>query len=292
MAYSLIEQSQLVAVDGSAPITDLLRRAKLAAVKLKASEFSVWVDLGMHGYKATDLIPAYRQVPYTIKFLNPYRGWLPVFGTVGETTKIYQPIDSVLTLSKTDSGYLTMPVAEEFRELVCNELEFQCDVKVHISTAVASSIVETVRNNVLEWTLKLEQAGIRGDGLTFTPEETTAAQSISVTNIHHGPVASVAHGSNVIHGVSETNSSATPQQIADAIASLLEAIQTVGPMDGMVTNAATDLSQAERELREGRVPFGRIAKAFDLLNKPGDLAIRAPGVVSRLHQLGQMIGLI
>jgi hypothetical protein len=37
MAQSLIEQLQLGAVDGSSPIADLLRKAKLAAVKLQAT---------------------------------------------------------------------------------------------------------------------------------------------------------------------------------------------------------------------------------------------------------------
>lgn len=80
MVQSLIEQLQLGAVDGTAPITDLLRRAKLAAVKLKTQDFATWVDLEITGYTDQPAVPDYRLVRGILKFLNPYHGWQPILG--------------------------------------------------------------------------------------------------------------------------------------------------------------------------------------------------------------------
>jgi len=40
-----------------------------------------------------------------------------------------------------------------------------------------SNIIERVKNKILDWAITLEENGILGDGLSFTSEEKTKAQS-------------------------------------------------------------------------------------------------------------------
>lgn len=47
-------------------------------------------------------------------------------------------------------------------------------------------ILETVRDVVLEWSLKLEEEGIVGEDMTFSKKEQNKAAS--VTNVFHAPV--------------------------------------------------------------------------------------------------------
>jgi hypothetical protein len=202
MAQSLIEQLQLGAVDGAAPITDLLRRAKLAAAKLGVADFAAWVDLELTGYADEETVPSYRRVHGHLKFLNPVRGWCPILGLSVLEQSVFQPVSELSALAKSESSFLTMTVPDEIWRMVCQNLGFNCDVKFHCSPTELHGVIEAVRNNVLEWTLKLEKAGIRGDGLSFTQAEAKAAQSMFVTNNYHGPVASVAHGTANIHTVS------------------------------------------------------------------------------------------
>jgi len=291
MAHSLIEELQLGAVDGSSPITDLLRRAKLAAVKLGATEFATWVDLEMSGYYDHDDVPTYRRVAGLLKFHNPYHGWRPVLGTDGIEQNVYQAIGEIAKLAKSEAGFVTSPVPEQIRQAISRQAGFLCDVRLHISTAAMESVVEAVRNSILEWTLKLEKAGIHGHGLSFTAEETKTAQSLFVTNNYHGPVASITQGtSNTIHGVSQTNASATPHEIAEAVAALISAVQTKGKPPSDTSEALSALTSTQPELKAGRVPFGKIAKALEVLGKSEDLAMKAPEVAGRLHQLAQMLG--
>jgi hypothetical protein len=105
MAQSLIEQIQLGAMDGAAPITDLLRRAKLAAVKLGASEFAAWVDLELTGYADEKTVPNYRRVHGNLKFLNAVRGWCPILGLSVLEQTVFQPISELSALTKSDAGF-------------------------------------------------------------------------------------------------------------------------------------------------------------------------------------------
>jgi hypothetical protein len=115
-------------------------------------------------------------------------------------------------------------------------------------------------------------------------------RNMNVTNNYHGPVGSVAHGNNRIGSVSQTNASATPQEIADAVSSLLTAIAAAGVRSDGSDATTADLATAETELRNGLVPFGKLSKALHVLSSAEDIALRAPEVVSKLHALWQMLG--
>jgi hypothetical protein len=64
MAISLVQQLQADAIQRSAPITDLLRKAKLVAAKLKRSDLSDWIGHEIGGYEGVpnSKLPAYRQI--------------------------------------------------------------------------------------------------------------------------------------------------------------------------------------------------------------------------------------
>jgi hypothetical protein len=49
MVQSLIEHLQMGATDGTSPIADLMREAKLAASQLKVTKFAKWADLELKG---------------------------------------------------------------------------------------------------------------------------------------------------------------------------------------------------------------------------------------------------
>ena len=245
----------------------------------------------MNGYKDHTSLPSYRHVSGVVMFHNPYHGWRPVLGLQGLTRIVFQPIGELFMLLQEKSGFLTMGVPEEFRRRVCDSAGFQCDVQFHVSQTAIAGIVESVRNSVLEWTLKLEQAGIRGEGLSFTLEETKTAHSLFVTNNYHGPVASISQGTkNTIQGVSQTNASATPMEIAEALAALITAIRTTGQALGDAGEATSALAAAQPELKAGRVPFSKISQGLEALGKLEDLAMKAPEVASRLQHLAQLFG--
>ncbi len=206
MAQSLMEQLQLGAIDGSTRITDLLRKAKLVAVTLKASDFASWVELEMSGYQSQTTVPDYRMLPVQTKFLNPVHGWCPVMGHGFANRKkaVGQPVGQLLAITEQseDAGYLTMAVPSKVADRLRATIGFDCDIQDHLSAASVRGIFDAVRNEILNWALTLAAAGVQGEGITFTPAEARAAQQ--VINNFHAPVAAFAQNDARIRSVVQT----------------------------------------------------------------------------------------
>ena len=73
---SLVEQMQREAIDQSIPVSQLLRRAKLAAFKLQLKPSLAWVDHELDGYRGVMLadLPNYRLIRGAPVVQNPVRG--------------------------------------------------------------------------------------------------------------------------------------------------------------------------------------------------------------------------
>lgn len=49
---------------------------------------------------------------------------------------------------------------------------------LRISVASAMDIIEKVKNTILEWTLKLEEEGVLGEGMRFSDKEKQSAMAL------------------------------------------------------------------------------------------------------------------
>jgi AbiTii len=67
---TIIEQIQLDALSKSVSVSDLLRRVKLAAVKLGLGQIEDWVERELNGYKTE--VPDYRVVHGVPMAKHPY----------------------------------------------------------------------------------------------------------------------------------------------------------------------------------------------------------------------------
>jgi hypothetical protein len=60
-----------------------------------------------------------------------------------------------------------------------------CRFSIHIGHSQIGAITEAVRNKVLDWSLRLEEDGILGDGMTFTADEKDQAKKSTSVVIHN-----------------------------------------------------------------------------------------------------------
>ena len=179
---SLVLELQREALDGKVRVSDLLRKALVVASKLKVKEFDEWAKNELQGYNTASM-PSYRLVKGEIKAFNPYRGWIPVIFRDIKAAELFsqkhiaQPVGEIedLVSGKDEDALLTIP----FPPAVLNELRRDDDLipELVVGRAQVFGILEGVRNTILEWSLKLEQDGILGDGLTFSKEEQQIAET-------------------------------------------------------------------------------------------------------------------
>jgi hypothetical protein len=93
---------------------------------------------------------------------------LPYAGSVGE----------IVHLVVGEGEYLVGPAPPRVVQKISNDIGFQTDVRRLISKAAMAAILDAVRNTILDWSLRLEQAGIHGEGLSFSASEAQKAQSV------------------------------------------------------------------------------------------------------------------
>lgn len=184
---SFIEQLQAGATDNTFSVAELLRKAKIAAVKLDLNEFLEWIEKELNGYSSTDEVPSYRSVSGEVKGWNPYHGWQPVVFGNPETQKLLserkvgQPVGGLQDLleGKGGNGSYFMAFPAEIEKKLRDGFDIQPpNIKLHIDRSQVSGILDAVRNVVLDWSLKLEKEGITGEGLSFSLSEKEKAQKV------------------------------------------------------------------------------------------------------------------
>ncbi|WP_270433432.1 ABC transporter substrate-binding protein [Holdemanella biformis] len=193
MSSAVIElQKEILKQD--CDIVNILRRAHVIASKLQLNEFDAWINDELNGYPDQVSCPEYRKIKGVLKAFNPYNGWIPTMISDVEIEKdvcerkLANSISEIVSLCREGndlvsefSGAQTEILNKMFRT------PFPMKYALLISRTSVMDIIEKVKNTILEWTLKLEAAGIIGDNMIFTEKEKNTATSIPQTiNNYYG----------------------------------------------------------------------------------------------------------
>ena len=187
----LVEELQKEALDGNIPVSNLLRKALAVSKKLKIAHIEKWILNELSGYKNGEDIPSYREVQGEVKAFNPYQGWIPVqFPTEAMAEKFsirkvnssIGELDDLQTKKKEDSS-LEMPYPPSIHNKLMGYEGFR--VTLFIPPSTVAGILDAVRNNILNWSLQLEQENIFGEGMSFSSNEKEIASrsTYNITNI-------------------------------------------------------------------------------------------------------------
>lgn len=191
---SIVLELQHVAIDNKVRITDLLQKALVVASKLGLEDFKLWILKELEGYPDKKGIPQYRIVSSIIRAHNPFRGWIHCQFEDQEISKhlsnitFAQPIGELeaLVLSNKDkNGILEVTFTQEVTNTLMKMANSALPPTRFINKAKIFGILDTIRTTVLKWTLKLEEEGILGEGLTFSDEEKEKAQKSSSVHIEN-----------------------------------------------------------------------------------------------------------
>jgi AbiTii len=193
---SLVLQLEGECLDSSVSILDVLRKALVVARKLGVKDFQAWIEKELNGYENLADIPPYRKLVGQVRALNPYVGWIPIVmePRLAETVSkchVGQRIGELEHLarsSKEHSGLLEFPFNAAHEQKLMEMIEESVRPTRHVSRTCIVGIVDAVRNIVLDWTLRLEENGILGEGLTFSSKEKETAAHGNYTINYHGPV--------------------------------------------------------------------------------------------------------
>lgn len=189
----LIEELVSDASDATKPVSQLLRRMKVAAVRLKLEGLEEWVEHELNGYPV-GAVPNYRIQSGTPMGEHIIHGH-QTLNIEDEATRgllrelpIHQSIGSIENLlAQPDKGnavyWFHFPDHITAQILAYNRGVLR-SVGLRLDESRLVDVVDAVRDRILTWALSMEKAGVTGEGLSFTPAEQRAAQG--VTNNFYG----------------------------------------------------------------------------------------------------------
>lgn len=200
---SLIIELQKDALAKNISATYLLRKALVAAKKLDVKEFIQWIKYELNGYDDVNKLPKYRKVSGQVMVQNPYHGWQPVIFPTQKEAEIMSnrtvfstisEIENLCEKSKVES-VIVYPLPDVISKNIMKSTLGMVPYFI-ANESQMNGIIESVKNIILDWSLKLESEGIVGVDLTFSESDKQKALS-TVYNIENF--------TGVIGDVSESN---------------------------------------------------------------------------------------
>ena len=185
-------------------VLTLLRKAHLIAKKLDLKQFDEWIQSELYGYTNTDYpVPEYRCINASLKEWILYVGWYHVdnrqIEKIFRKIKVRYSLDVLVELSKKQEEsvkvYSLNDHGSEINSL--RGIKQQTKYSLHCNVCQIKSIIEQVKNTILEWTIKLEEEGILGEEMQFNSEEKEAAKRIPQQIINYN---NYYGNTNVING--------------------------------------------------------------------------------------------
>lgn len=209
---SIVLELQKDLLDKDCDILQALRKAHLIAVKLHLTEFDAWIQKELNGYKTDDdNLPDYRHMKGILKAKNPHIGWIPVVTTDKKihTVSIFEPISTLIDIEKkSKDGYFHYCYPSNISMKLCSDANAPTymEITLFISTSSIISLIEKVKNCLLEWTIELERKGISGENMTFNKKETESAKGISqqINNYYGTVVNGNVSSSQIVSGNNNT----------------------------------------------------------------------------------------
>lgn len=186
---SIILELQADAMNDNVSIQSLLRKAFAIAIKLSIEDSRQWIEAEMNGYNSGNEVPMYRRIKGALQAINPVRGPIPVQiddNEMEDTLSVFHFRQSIAEIegiiSKHGKGFLIPFTGSQLSSI--QDL-FQAEYPFRLSFSATSlvPVVDNVRNTILQWTLKLEQEGVTGEGLSFSNEEVKKAHMSTNINI-------------------------------------------------------------------------------------------------------------
>ncbi|WP_420340123.1 hypothetical protein [Roseibium sp.] len=288
----LIFEIQRDALSNNVPIEDLLRRVKLAAAKLELDQLEDWVDQELNGYSGP--IPEYRVVNGQPRAFNPYNGWIPIISdnekqnSFLSEARVRQSVSSLRDLIENPSGdgTLHLPLSPELIVQLNQGMAVQFgDMVIRITRGSIVSILDHVRNKVLDWAIEMERKGVIGESMSFNADERKEAKS--VTNTFH-----FANVGSIVGNVGTHNTTGNIAVSSDVIARIVELSAKIETAMPELQRAGADVKTLSKTIAEIETETAQSAPASDKLAKLLSTANMAlAGAAGNLAADGAILGI-
>ncbi len=295
---SLVQELEQDAYNSGASLSNMLRKAKAVAVKLQLQQPMEWVEAELNGYR-NGQIPDYRELVGRARIRNPYHGWQPVM--FGDAEIERRVCERSISNSIREIEHLLETEGEPSIALSGGQVEMLCKmasmptlpISVFFSRGSFVSILDAVRNKVLDWSLSLQAAGIKGEGMSFLPEERAKVSGDKGHTYNIGSIGSFAGnlGGQVGGDVTATSTQNMGQEL-EKVATLVAQLRIYQGQMALGAQQQAEVSRhvdaLDEELRGGKPKPGTIAGLLKSIKSMVEGAagnLVASGVISAISNI-------
>lgn len=252
----LVIELQKDIIENRLDTISILRKAKLIATKLNLNDFNQWIDCELNGYDKDDDIPDYRNVIGEIKAKNPYYGLIPVMvpSSITEqlnSRKLSNPISELISLSKSEQSIvITLP--NELSDLLCANEGVHLPCYFIISKNAVMGVIESVKNHLLEWCLKLENDDILGEEYEFNEAEKEKAILIPQQVNYYGHVVTGNVNNSQLTSGSNNSNTLIYNDISKMIDKIKKSIETEKISDKDKNEALEILEEIDNSIKSNK----------------------------------------
>lgn len=139
------------------------------------------------------------------------------------------------------------------REEISKQIGFETQVRFLLERSDLGAIIDSVRGNILEWSIALEAKGITGDGVDFPQDQIEKASQMVVTIHNSGNMNGLGFGdgnSISAHQNDVSTSSVDNSKIRDLISQIKPIIGHVGLPSDALKDANDAISSLDKQLAQ------------------------------------------
>ena len=172
---SIVLELQQDILGSKKSVTEILRTAKVISTELELMDISAWIELELVGYNNTQ-VPKYRTIEGgDLQYFNPYSGW-HFAGHINRQIPISEPIAGIEELAKlAKDDQISLKISKNF-PLSGDGFAKDWPQRLVVSNKPYKTIIEAVKDQVLNWTIELKKRGIVGENITFNESERRSAK--------------------------------------------------------------------------------------------------------------------
>lgn len=249
----LVLELQRDAMDKEVAVSDLLRKAVVVSAKLRVVDVRTIFENELEGYPAEAELPPYRILGAELKVWNPYHGHQPLYfqneGDVEFLRKLQlrQRVAGLEALVAGGDSY-NFPFSAAMEQHLMEGMDVELRPLRVVGKPQIVGVLDAVRNSVLKWALELEQRGVVGEGLTFSPHEVQSASTVSYHITNHIGSMSNSQIQQASGGTQELNVSADYLALVGLLKEIrqqIPSLQLDNPVAlGLVADIDTAVAQA------------------------------------------------
>ncbi|MCE9968099.1 MULTISPECIES: hypothetical protein [Aeromonas] len=251
---ALIPELIAMASEPTIKTTDLLRKALVAARLLKQPEWATWLGHELQGYPDYAELPPYRRIRGELKVRNPLRGLIPLHSDSPEWTDEVstclcgKSVGELEVLASSEHGIWYRFSPHAAAEIMAMQVGEPMTPVVVLATSQLRGILELIRDKVLIWALDLAEAGIEGEGMSFTAQEQQQAQQLAPVSIH---IEGGFHGGQLMASSpgGQQQQTITDEQKAAALDALLPWLEQLIAQGTLLPSTLTDLQASHAALQ-------------------------------------------